>query len=482
MITLNNEEIANATNGKWINKQEEIEILRVSFSASQVEKGDLFFPYDTTRWMENTKENEDAINRALKKGAVAVALPFGTKISTTIPTLQVEHLRDAFREFAIESTNKTEALKILVAGSFGKTGFKKQLHTLISDFKNTFAFLNSANESLPIYRGLTSIPKDCEIAIIEVAAPGYSLAKRRSNYVKPNIAVITNIGPEHLKQHGGSIENVIENKSRVAYGLNDKGIIIIPNQKEYNTKEKMTNYIKKINPTLQILTFGETEDNDAYIIEKEFSNLGWELEVKINEKNIRFKLPFLEEYSVKAVLPILLVCDKLNLDLNEVVKKYDNYKHYASSGNFYKITYNEKTFYLYDQSIRGILNGFKETLRVMEQMIPENNGRKIALFSEFINFEESSVKEINTNEFQTLFKNSGINSLYTIHQFSEHINVLPNKNIWIEHKTKIEDITDIILNDIKNDDILFVRAVWKTEANKLTEKILKNASLVKQYY
>lgn len=56
--------------------------------------------------------------------------------------------------------------------------------------------------------------------------------------MKPDIAVITNIGPEHLRQHGGSIENVIENKSRVAYGLKDNGLIIIPNQKEYNTKEK----------------------------------------------------------------------------------------------------------------------------------------------------------------------------------------------------------------------------------------------------
>lgn len=482
MITLNNDEIAKATKGKWLNKNEEVEILRVSFSASQVEKGDLFFPHDTTRWLENNKENEEAINKAIKKGAVAIVLPFNSKLTTNLPLLQVEHLRDAFRDFAIESTKKTEALKILVAGSFGKTGFKKQLHTLISGFKNTFAFLNSANKSLPIYRGLTSIPKDCEIAIIEVAAPGYSLAKKRANYVKPNIAIITNIGPEHLRQHGGSIENVIENKSRIAYGLNDNGIIIIPNQKEYNTKEKMTNYIKKINPTLQILTFGESEDNDAYIIEKEFINLNWELKVKINEKYIRFKLPFLEEYSVKAVLPILLVCDKLGLDLNEVIKRYDNYKHYASSGNFYKVTLNEKTFYLYDQSIRGILNGFKETLKIMEQMTPQNNGRKIALFSEFINFKESSVKEINTNEFQTLFRNSGINSLYTIHQFPEHINVLHDKNIWKEHKTKIEDIIDVVLSDIKNDDMLFVRAVFDSEANKLTEKILKDASLVKQYY
>ena len=68
--------------------------------------------------------------------------------------------------------------------------------------------------------------------IATISSPMYSATTKKNNTVK---------------------ENVIENKSRIAYGLNDNGIIIIPNQKEYNTKEKMTNYIKKINPILSNL-------------------------------------------------------------------------------------------------------------------------------------------------------------------------------------------------------------------------------------
>lgn len=244
----------------------------------------------------------------------------------------------------------------------------------------------------------------------------------------------------------------------------------------------MTKYIHEINPTLEILSFGEDSDNNAYILEKNFLDVGWNLKIKINDKEIDFTLPFLEEYSVKATLPILLVCDYLDLDLKQIVTKYKNYTHFASSGNFYKVTSYEKTFYLYDQSIRGILDGFKETLKVISQMKPQKKGKKIALFSEFINFDESSVDVVNLDEFKLLFKNSGLKSLFTINKFCEHINVLHDKSIWKEHRFSINDIMDKVIADIEDDDMLFIRATQESKADTLVKNILDNASSVEQYY
>ena len=186
MITLSNDEIEQATSGKWIHKPKEIAIERVTFILSEIQKGDFYFPYNSEAWIENSEKNLKHIESAFKLGAVAIALPSNTKIKTHKPTLLVEHLRDAFRAFSKSSTNKTSAVKILVTGSFGKTGFKKQLYTLIKEHKKTFAFLNSANQSLPIYRALTSIPHGTEVTIIEVAAPGYKVSKTREKYVNPD--------------------------------------------------------------------------------------------------------------------------------------------------------------------------------------------------------------------------------------------------------------------------------------------------------
>ena len=246
MIVLNNNDIARATQGRWINRESEIPIERVVFRLAAIEPGDIFFPYETDDWIESSDNNNRYVEKAFKRGAVAVALPEKTDIKTPHPTLLVEDLRAALRNFSTESSKKTEATKVMVTGSFGKTGFKHQLHTLIGSHLNTLAFPGSANQSLPIYKSMASIQEDNEVVIVEVAAPGYRVAKRRSRYVTPDIAVVTNIGPEHLKQHGGSIENVITNKARTAYGLNDGGLMIIPDQKEYDTKTKMKKVIHKI--------------------------------------------------------------------------------------------------------------------------------------------------------------------------------------------------------------------------------------------
>lgn len=327
-----------------------------------------------------------------------------------------------------------------------------------------------------------NIKEHHDIAIVEVAAPGYNISRTRASYVEPDIAIITAIGAEHLKQHGGRIENVIENKSRVAYGLSDGGYMIIPDQKKYSTKDKMKEYIRNINPTVNVLSFGEDDDNDAYIESKEFKNPGWDVLVNINKKRYSVFIPFLEEYAVKAILPCLLTCDLLGLDVTEVAKEYEGIKNYSSSGNFYKIDFEDKSFYLYDQCRRGILDGFKETLNVISLLQPKNGGRKIALFSEFISFSEAGVEEVNLDEFRELFSKSGLDIFLSTHRFHEHINVLPDKNIWKEHFSDLPASVDEILGMLQDEDMLFVRATRKSNAKVLTNAILERAITVRQFY
>ena len=182
------------------------------------------------------------------------------------------------------------------------------------------------------------------------------------------------------------------------------------------------------------------------------------------------------------MLPILLVCDRLNLDLDKVVSRYPSYRHFESSGNYYEVQYKDKTFFLYDQSIRGILAGYKETLKIIANMQPVGKGRKLAVFSEFVDLNESAVDLVDTQEFKGLFEKSNLDALFTINLFSEHINVLHDKSIWLEHRKDIEDITPRILNEIQDKDMLFIRATLKCKANRLVRKILEGAVHVKQFY
>lgn len=477
-ILLTVDELASVTGGYWENlPQEGVDIKSISFNRAELKQGDLYISYNEKDW--SVAQNEEPIlNDIYAKGAVAIVVRKAADIVPSGPVLRVDNTRDALKKIGKATSKRTHAKKVLVTGSFGKTGFKTQLYHLLKQQITTNAVLNSANQNVPIWKALGGIRSNDVLAIIEVAVAAAGRGRRRSAWVLPDLCVITDIGLEHIKLHGGSLANVIHNKAEVAKGLKQGGVFIIPNRKGITSQlksaiEQHGNY--------NILLFGGSDECNAQLLKKEFNNFGWKIKARIEDQVVEYSLPLLEDYAPLSSLSVLLAAYHLGGDLSRCTQEYSSYKQFSSSGNFYEIENKKGKFHLYDQSKRGEMDAFKSTLQLISRIKPKNSGKKIAIFSEFTDLNEADKSIINNDEFRLLFEKSGIDILYTAHYFTEHINVLSDRSIWVEHSFNIEDIIPNIISTINNNDIVFIRGTLKSGLSELVKAIVNGGSIINRY-
>ena len=128
--------------------------------------------------------------------------------------------------------------KIGITGSVGKTTTKEFLRVLLSRRYKCHATEENYNNEIGMPLSILSAPRDTEVLIIEMGMNHPGEIKKLSLCLKPNIALITNVGTAHIGNLG-SRENIAKAKLEITEGLAD-GILIVPSNEPLLTVEKPT--------------------------------------------------------------------------------------------------------------------------------------------------------------------------------------------------------------------------------------------------
>lgn len=470
-IILSPEEIAIVTNGTWTRFPINTDITGISLETATLQKGDLYIKL-------GNRDANKSLKNAILRGAGGAIVDERFKLTPVdFPILRVSDSKLALKQIGAASRDKSNVKSVLVTGSFGKTGFKTQLHHAINKQFRTHAVLDSSNRLKEIWKSYGTLHSDDKITIVEVAVPRPRRGEIASNFIMPCLCVITHIGAEHLNTNGGNIDDIIANKAKIVIGMQPHSKIIIPYQKGVYTKLK--NEILKHRKDIEILAFGDDNKCNAQLLHKINSTHGWKVKARIENNIIEYDIPTLENYSPLSSISVLLSVFHLGGDIYDAADRYRFYHNIRSSGNFYELINKQGNFFLYDQSVRIGIDAFRSTLQLMERIRPKNKGKKIAVFTEFFDFEEAPKEILNTSEFKALFEQSGIDCLYTANKFIEHSDVLHDKSIWRKHADNIDALINEIIENISQDDIIFIRAKWDSGADKLADIILNNSKIIR---
>ena len=477
-MIFNAKEIEEITGGKWENLTQNISFSGINFNLKDTSSDDIFVTRSGIQFSEVKKGNEDKIHILEQKGVAGIIVRDEAKIDTKLPKLVVKNTKDALKKIALATSKKTNTKKVLVTGSYGKTGFKVRLNHLIKEKIKTKILSNSSNRDSGVYKALSIIDKDDKLAIIEVSGSSYTGILRSSKDIQPDICVITSIGHENIHIFK-TIDNIIKVKSSVVQHLKKDGVCIIHKDKYYN---KLSKNILYHNPYTIIKTIGNSSDCDAYIIKKEFYGFGWKVEASIEDEIVKYYIPIIDEHIAISSLLELLTAKLLKVDLQEISKNYQSIEHYYSSGKLYKVSIDDKNFFLYDQSKRGGIESYESLLKSIKYIKPKNNGKKILLTSEFVDYEDDEMKNIECEKFQNLFYESGLDMVFSIEKFSEHMDVLHDKNIWELNSFTLDDIQKQVIDKIQNDDVLFVKAIFESKMYKFLDYLKKQPNcIIKDY-
>jgi UDP-N-acetylmuramoyl-tripeptide--D-alanyl-D-alanine ligase len=152
---------------------------------------------------------EDAIAR----GAAATLLP-----------------DDAFAALAVlgrEVRSRSRARVVGITGSMGKTSTKDILAALCTPSARTVAAEASFNNEIGVPLTLCRLEPDTQVCVLELAMRGFGQIASLCEIARPEVGVVTNVGPVHLELVG-SLDGVVRAKSELVAALPPGGTAVVP--------------------------------------------------------------------------------------------------------------------------------------------------------------------------------------------------------------------------------------------------------------
>ncbi len=169
---------------------------------------------DTTRIREEDLADND------------VALVVDTKHHQGIPTILVEDVGKAFRTLSKAARDRFDPLTVAVTGSVGKTTTKDFLKDIFGSHYQTLCVEGNNNTVTTVPLVVQKLSADDKAYVQEVHGGTPGSAKKLSELLSPNIAMITAISPAHLSE-AGSMEALVQAKMDIAAGLHPDGVLVL---------------------------------------------------------------------------------------------------------------------------------------------------------------------------------------------------------------------------------------------------------------
>jgi UDP-N-acetylmuramoyl-tripeptide--D-alanyl-D-alanine ligase len=180
------------------------EVTGIQIDSRRIEEGDLFVAVG---------QGADFCKHAFARGAAATLVP-----------------DDAFAALGALGRavrDRSSARLVAITGSMGKTTTKDVLYALCRLQRRTVAAERSYNAELGVPLTIARVDEETEICIVEMAMRGFGQIAELCSIARPEIGVVTNVGPVHLEKVG-DLEGVVRAKTELVEALPPGGTAIVP--------------------------------------------------------------------------------------------------------------------------------------------------------------------------------------------------------------------------------------------------------------
>ena len=280
MIALTLDEVAELASGRLDRAPWADEVTGLEIDSRRIEEGDLFVAVGT---------GSDFVRHAFARGAAAALLPDDDFAALAA-------LGGAVRD-------RSSARVVAITGSTGKTSTKDILAAMCRPSARTVAAEAGHNNEIGLPLTLTRIQPDTEVVVCEMGMRGLGQIAELCAIAKPDVGVITSIGPVHLELLG-TIENVAKAKAEVIGALPAGGTAVVPDEpllEPYLARDDIE--IRRFGPE-SVESFEQVEGGSRAV----FSLDGQRLELEF---------PFTARHQAQNAAAALLAVQALGLPLPE---------------------------------------------------------------------------------------------------------------------------------------------------------------------
>ena len=411
-------------------------------------------------------DGSNFISSALEKGAKQIVSSKKLKKYKN-KIIKVKNETKFLNSFAKKKRDISRAKIFAVTGSAGKTSLKDLIKGLLQHYGETQSSPKSYNNHFGVPLSLSELSVGHKYGVFEVGMSKPGEINNLSKLIKPDIAIITNIGEAHIENFK-SLKGIADAKGEIINNINKNGTIIL------NKDDKYFNHLKKKAKlkNLNIVSFGLSKKSDVFPIN--FNNKRNNLyRIRVKDQILSLKLKNLNIYNVLSSLALLKT---LNLNLNEIVNFLSNYKSGEGRGRVHNVKRYGKLFKFIDESynanplsVKTAINNFRK--------IKKKNFKKYLFLGDMLelgkksdSLHKSLSKVINNSDIDKVFI-KGDKSLITY----RNLDKIKRGNIFQQD----EDVDFTFKSIIANNDYLMIKGSNATGLNNLSKKIIKG-NLIKK--
>ena len=306
-----------------INCDLDISINGIKTNSKDIKKGDCFVCIKGIN-----EDRHNYIDDAIKRGASCLVVEKEGNYS--IPFVKFNNankiLGEISKRFYDDPCSKLKLIGI--TGTDGKTTTASIIRNMIGN--NMCGYIgtngvyikdkkiitnNTTNEINVTYKYLDEfIKNNLKYASMEISSE--SLLHNRTNTLKLDVAIITNITQDHLNVHK-SIDNYIESKKKILELLKKDGVAII--NRDDKNYDKIINNIK-----CKYITYGKNNLSDLIITDVKEYKTGTIYMFKYKEKEYKVISPLLGIFNVYNLCSSILALKSLGFSIDESIKRVTN--------------------------------------------------------------------------------------------------------------------------------------------------------------
>jgi UDP-N-acetylmuramoyl-tripeptide--D-alanyl-D-alanine ligase len=381
-------QLANWTNGTYL---QDAEFFGVSIDSRTTQAGNLFVAF-----VGNTVDGHEFAASAVANGATAIMAQHPIA-EIEVPILLVEDCLQALTDCARHYRTKLKAKVLALTGSNGKTTVKEMLSCLLP--QGSYASKGNFNNHLGVPINLLNVPEDVKFALFELGANQRGDIAHTSALVRPDMALINNIGPAHLGGFG-SIEGVASAKGEIYQSLGNDGIAVV------NDDDAFAHFWDEINFNHQVIRFSSNHPADVWAQHIASDDQGcyqFSLHVKQDRVPVRLSVP--GKHQVQNALAAASMAYAAGLSLESIASGLAKFQ--GVDGRLrIRVGLNQATI------IDDTYNANLESIRVGLAFLSKRAGEKIFVMGDLAELGLHATSQ--HHQVGEIAKHLGINQLYAV--------------------------------------------------------------------
>ncbi len=310
MITMTAQEIAAAVGGTL---QGTGTASAVSTDSRSIQPGSLFVALAGERF-----DGHNYIEAALKSGAagcLCARLP--EKLREDKFYIQVPDTLLGLKNLASVYRSGFDLPVVQITGSVGKTTTKEMTAAVLRRRYPTLATAGNFNNAIGVPLTLLNLSTEHRAAVVESGMDRFGEIRYAGEMIRPDIAVITNIGDVHVELLG-SREGILKAKSEIFENLKSGGTVIL------NGDDPLLNTLAPPFPTLRC---GVGENCDVRISEVEDRGFGGVRCTATTKRAVyRLDIPAFGTHMVYAAAMAAVIGELLGLTAEEITAGVADYR------------------------------------------------------------------------------------------------------------------------------------------------------------